>query len=216
MNRADRMHATISPALKFNSPRPCARAVIAAALALLASGGALADDATRAFLKCMELRDDAARLTCYDRLAGEWVELGAPELRSAPGAAPAAALPPAVVPGSPPAAASAVPAPAAPRSADEAATESRPPMAEEFFGMESRAVGESLESISAYVVGGFRGWSGNTQFELSNGQVWEQAATGRFDYGAADRAVTIRRGAFGSFVLSPEGLNRTVRVRRVR
>jgi hypothetical protein len=210
------MHATTSPALKFNSPMARASVFIAAALALLASGGALADDAARAFLKCMELRDDAARLACYDRLAGEWVELGAPGVRSAPGAAPAVALPPAVVPGSPPAAASAVPAPAAPRSADEAATESRPPMAEEFFGMESRAVGESLESISAYVVGGFRGWSGNTQFELSNGQVWEQAAPGRFDYGAADRAVSIRRGAFGSFLLSPEGLNRSVRVRRVR
>jgi hypothetical protein len=210
------MHATTSPALKFNSPRPRALAVMAAMLALLASGGALADDATRALLKCMELRDDAARLGCYDRLAGEWVELGAPGLRSAPVAAPAGALPPAAVPVSPPAAASAAPALAAPRVAEEAAAEAPAPIAEEYFGMESRAVGESLDSISAYVVGGFRGWSGNTRFELSNGQVWEQAASGRFDYGAADRAVTIRRGAFGSFMLSPEGLNRNVRVRRVR
>jgi hypothetical protein len=218
------MHATTSPALKFNSPRPRTVAVVAATLALLATSGALADDATRAFLRCMELRDDAARLACYDRLAGEWVELGAPGLRSAPAAAPAGALPPAAVQGAPPlpvpetpaAAASAAPVPAAPRSAEDAATEARAPMAEEYFGMESRAVGESLESISAYVVGGFRGWSGNTQFELSNGQVWEQATPGRFDYGAADRAVTIRRGAFGSFILSPEGLNRNVRVRRVK
>jgi len=194
-----------------------ASAAMAAALALLASGGALADDDTRAFLKCMELRDDAARLGCYDRLAAEWVELGAPGPRSAApaGALPPAAVPPAAVPGTPPAA-SAAPVPAAPRSADEAATETRPPVAEEYFGMESRAVGETLDSISAYVVGGFRGWSGSTQFELSNGQVWEQAATGRFEYGAADRPVTISRGAFGSFMLSPEGLNRSVRVRRVR
>jgi len=220
MNRADRMHATTSPALKFDSPRPRATAVMAALLALLAASGAAADDATRAFLKCMELRDDAARLACYDRLAGEWVELGAPALRSAP----ATTLPPAAVPGAPspatpatpPAAASAAPVPAAPRSAGEAATEARAPVAEEYFGMESRAVGETLDSISAYVVGGFRGWSGNTQFELSNGQVWEQAVSGRFEYGGADREVTIRRGAFGSFLLSPEGLNRNVRVRRVR
>jgi hypothetical protein len=218
------MHATTSLALKFNSRRPRALAVMAAALALLASGSALADDATRAFLKCMELRDDAARLACYDRLAGEWVELGAPGLRSAPGAAPAGALPPAAVPGSPPAALPGTPpaavgaatAPAAPRSAGDTATEARAPMAEEYFGMESRAVGETLDSISAYVVGGFQGWSGNTQFELSNGQVWEQAVSGRFEYGGADREVTIRRGAFGSFLLSPEGLNRNVRVRRVR
>jgi hypothetical protein len=218
------MHATIFPALKLNAHGPRAIIVTVVALTMLASGGALADDATRAFLRCMELRDDAARLACYDRLAGEWVELGAPELRSAPAAAPAGALPPAAVQGAPPlpvpetpaAAASAAPVPAAPRSVEHAATETRAPMTEEYFGMESRAVGESLESISAYVVGGFRGWSGNTQFELSNGQVWEQATPGRFDYGAADRAVTIRRGAFGSFILSPEGLNRNVRVRRVR
>jgi len=181
---------------------------MAAALAILATGSASADDVTRAFLKCMELRDDAARLACYDRLAGEWVELGAPGLRSAPGAAPAGALPPAAVPVSPPA--------AVPGTPPAAAAEAPAPMAEENFGMESRSVGESLDSISAYVVGGFHGWSGNTQFELSNGQVWEQAAPGRFDYGAADRAVSIRRGALGSFMLSPEGLNRKVRVRRVR
>lgn len=202
------MHVTTSPALKFNSPRPRARFVMAAMLAILATGSASADDATRAFIKCMELRDDAARLGCYDRLAGEWVELGAPGLRSAPVAAPAGALPPAAVPVSPPA--------AVPGTPPAAAAAAPAPIAEEYFGMESRAVGESLDSISAYVVGGFRGWSGNTQFELSNGQVWEQAASGRFDYGAADRAVTIRRGAFGSFMLSPEGLNRNVRVRRVR
>lgn len=218
------MHATTFPALKFYSQGPRAIAVMAAVLGLLAANVALADDATRAFLKCMELRDDAARLGCYDRLAGEWVELGAPGLRSAPGSAPADALvpvavpggPPAAVPGTSPAAAGVVPAPAAPRGAGEAAAEAQVPMAEEYFGMESRAVGESLDSMSAYVVGGFRGWSGNTQFELSNGQVWEQAAPGRFEYGAADRAVTIRRGAFGSFMLSPEGLNRNVRVRRVK
>jgi hypothetical protein len=218
------MHATTFPALKLNAHGPRAITVTVVALTMLASGGALADDATRAFLRCMELRDDAARLACYDRLAGEWVELGAPGLRSAPAAAPAGALPPAAIQGAPPlpvpetpaAATSAAPVPATPRSVEHAATETRAPMAEEYFGMESRAVGESLESISAYVVGGFRGWSGNTQFELSNGQVWEQATPGRFDYGAADRAVTIRRGVFGSFILSPEGLNRNVRVRRVR
>lgn len=81
--------------------------------------------------------------------------------------------------------------------------------------MERKAVGEELSSIRARVVGGFRGWSGNTRFELDNGQVWVQANTGRFDYGGADREVVIRRGFFDSFILSPEGLNRTVRVRRI-
>jgi len=72
-----------------------------------------------------------------------------------------------------------------------------------------------VSSITANVVGGFAGWSGETVFELDNGQVWEQIGSNRFDYSGGDRNVVIRRGLFGSFQLSPEGLNRSVGVRRI-
>lgn len=161
-------------------------------------------DPTRDFLKCMELSDPQARLACYDRLAVAVVELGLAASRKgsaamdgATGAATGAATAAGAAAGS---AAAAQPTPAANPEQD--------------FGMARRA-DESVDSISAGVVGGFQGWSGSTRFELDNGQVWIQADSGRFDYSGEDRRVAIRRAAFGSFMLSPEGLNRSVRVRRV-
>lgn len=88
--------------------------------------------------------------------------------------------------------------------------------AEQWFGMESRAATSGLGAITANVVGGFTGWDGNTQFELDNGQVWVQTTADRFRHTGADLPVVIRRGALGGFLLSPDGLKRSVRVRRIR
>lgn len=88
--------------------------------------------------------------------------------------------------------------------------------AEEWFGMESRAASSGLDEVRANVVGGFTGWDGRTQFELDNGQVWVQTTADRFRHTGADLPVVIRRGALGGFLLSPDGLKRSVRVRRVR
>jgi len=157
------------------------------ALAVLPCSSLSASDATHAFLKCMELTDDPARLACYDRLAAELVELGLPAE-----------------------AAAAAPAAAARQAAPQAA-----PAPEQQFGLQERADAD-IESVTAMVVGGFNGWDGKTRFELDNGQVWEQSAPGRFGYGGPDRAVVIRRGMLNSFLLSPEGLNRSVRVQRIK
>jgi hypothetical protein len=84
------------------------------------------------------------------------------------------------------------------------------------FGLEQEKAQQALQSVTANVVGGFQGWSGETVFELDNGQVWEQAGSGRYEYSGEDRAVVIERGFLGSFSLKPEGLNRTVRVKRIK
>ncbi|MFU8897066.1 MAG: hypothetical protein ACNA8J_11840 [Gammaproteobacteria bacterium] len=183
-----------------------ASSVIAAlAAGLLLAGGAAtaADESTRAFLRCMELPDDTARLACYDRLAQEVVELGLPGARRA---APVAAAPPAAE------AAAADAAGTATRAARSTAPRSAP---EDEFGLPQPAAAAEVSSITARVVDGFTGWSGNTIFVLDNGQVWEQAATGRYEYAGPDREVVISRAILGTFMLSPEGLNRSVRVRRV-
>lgn len=88
--------------------------------------------------------------------------------------------------------------------------------AEQWFGMESRAATSGLSEVTANVVGGFTGWDGRTQFELDNGQVWVQTTADRFRHTGPDHPVVIRRAALGGFLLSPDGLNRSVRVRRVR
>ena len=178
------------------------------AISLLALAACLplhaADDpgaTTRGFIKCLELKDPAERLACYDRMAVAAVELGL----TLPGASAA----PAVASGVAAAAATSTataPAPAASRSADAA----------EDFGLEQEKAQQALEAITARVVGGFRGWTGETVFELDNGQVWEQAGSGRYEYSGEDRAVVIERGFLNSFSLKPQGLNRTVRVKRIK
>jgi len=52
-------------------------------------------------------------------------------------------------------------------------------------------------------------------FRLENGQVWRQADSDRLAYAADSPLVTIRRGAFGTYRLTVEGLNRSTRVRRI-
>lgn len=151
-----------------------------------------AENATRGFIKCLELRDPDARLACYDRMAVAVVELGL------------------ALPGSSAPAVGAAVAAAAP--ADAAAPAPGP---EQEFGLEEERAA-AVDSVKAGVIGGFRGWSGDTVFELDNGQVWQQTEAGRYEYSGEDREVIITRGFLGSFSLQAEGLNRTVRVKRVK
>ena len=151
-------------------------------------------ETTRGFIKCLELADPAERLACYDRMAVAAVELGL-TLPGAAGTAPGAAVAP---------------------SAAATTREARGATAVEDFGLEQEKAQQALESVTANVVGGFQGWTGDTVFELDNGQVWQQAGSGRYEYTGQDRAVVIERGFLGSFSLKPEGLNRTVRVKRIK
>ena len=167
--------------------------IAGAALLMLPAAHAGAEDPLREFMKCLETGDDQARLACYDRLAYALVELG-----------PDAALAPT---------ASGVAAGATLAQPDERAALPTP---EEAFGNERVEREDALESVTGYVVGGFAGWDADTTFALDNGQVWQQSTSGRFLYGGPDRPVTIRRAAFGSFMLSPDGLNRTIRVERIK
>ena len=166
----------------------CLAALLLPAVAPAQEAGE-ARDATRGFMECLELRDPAERLACYDRMALAVIEFGLalPEVAGEQGA---------------PAAAAAAPAAEAPTPEEE-------------FGLEQARAAET-ESITAAVVGGFQGWTGDTIFELDNGQVWQQTGTGRYEYSGQDRAVIITRGFLGSFSLQPEGLNRTVRVQRIK
>src|SRR6056297_1457108 len=169
-----------------------------AVLIMLSGPAGAAENPMRGFLKCLEMRDDQARLACYDRLAAALVELG-----------PGAVLPPV---GTDTSRAAAPPATeAAPQSAAPAA----PAGPEDAFGNEMNRQDGAVDSITAYVVGGFTGWERGTVFRLDNGQAWEVQGSARFAYGGPDRPVTIRRAAFGSFMLSPDDLNRSVRVRRI-
>lgn len=72
------------------------------------------------------------------------------------------------------------------------------------------------ERFQSRIVGEFSGWSGNTEFKLENGMVWKQDESDRFRLQPIDSPmVTLTPGLFGSWRLSVEGHNRTVRVERI-
>jgi len=72
------------------------------------------------------------------------------------------------------------------------------------------------ETIRSRIVGTFSGWDGNTEFELENGMVWKQDERDRFPLQPVENpAVTVKPGILGSWRLSIEGHNRSVRVERI-
>jgi hypothetical protein len=174
------------------------------------AGATAAQEVADELVLCMQHREDAARLACFDRLARRataalesGASLGAQsaDARRAP---PRAAPPDA--PAAPASAERTAPGPVAPASTPEAE-----------FGLErSRtAKAERADSIRSRIPGEFLGWEGNTIFELENGQVWRQTDSTRVGLRLTNPEVEISRGILGGFFLSVEGLNRRVRVERV-
>ena len=81
-----------------------------------------------------------------------------------------------------------------------------------FFGS-----GSDTGPIQSRIKGTVKGWSGNTVFELENGQAWQQTDGTEFNIPAVTNpAVTIEQGLVGAWNLKIEGYNRTARVTRVR
>ena len=186
---------------------------VIAALMLAAFNAAAADDT--ALRRCRSVADVAARLACYDALPVAAQAAAAP---SSPvrGAAPAAvavaaagAASMAVATAAPVATAALVlPAPPEPVAPAAAA-----PMPAARFGLEAPRA--DIAAINSRIVGVMDGWGPRTRFKLANGQVWQVTDDSSGAYDLKDPQVTVRRAAFGSFVLEIEGANRTPRVRRV-
>ena len=162
---------------------------------------------------CVEIADDAARLACYDRVAGRAT---AAPVTSAPAAAASATAAPTAA-----ASATAAPATAAPATTvvpPATAASGNDPVAE--FGLSQQAIKQRdpegwVDSISGTVRGVTQNASGRYVVELDNGQVWAQAETDAYPVLKAGDAISIRRAAVGSFVLTgPRSV--AWRVRRLR
>ncbi|UXI67210.1 hypothetical protein [Tahibacter amnicola] len=73
------------------------------------------------------------------------------------------------------------------------------------------------EVVEAHIAGNLTGWLGKTQFKLDNGQVWQQAESGmRTDLNLANPQVRIKPMLLGSWLMSIDGCNCSLRVRRVK
>ena len=83
------------------------------------------------------------------------------------------------------------------------------------FGAEQLINDEDADDLETRLAGPFTGWDGDTVFRLENGQLWQQIDSSYLYSRAESPRVTIRRAAFGSYLLQVEGIGRTVRVRRL-
>jgi len=172
----------------------------------LASGVALGADDTL-IARCRAIASSAERLACYDAIA-----LPASPAAARPGPAPTFAPPKAATPATTPPAATALPLPPPLPGAPAA----QPQQTEAQFGMEHKAYQAELAAVRSRIPGRFEGWSANTRIALENGMVWQVIdGTSRYLY-LDNPAVTVKRGALGSFFLDIEGTNHMPRVRRVK
>ena len=83
------------------------------------------------------------------------------------------------------------------------------------FGSERIAQGdEEPDQITSRILGEFKGWSGYTEFQLENGQVWKQSSEGLLIVRINNPTVTIKKSFFGTYTLNVEGVNSSIKVRR--
>ena len=199
-------------------PVPRLRRLLAVlALPALASAQAAAQSGTTppaALAACSGIADSAARLACYDKLAGRGAapavparSAPAPQPAGAPAAVAAAAAPKSTTTPGSTAPAAEVPAPATPVA---------PAPSAQSFGLYSAehpkapAVSPTLESR---VVALGRNAGGRMTVTLDGGAVWEMLDDGDPLLAVGD-AVTVKRAALGSYLMSTP-TKRTHRVERL-
>ena len=84
------------------------------------------------------------------------------------------------------------------------------------FGNERIAqVEDETDQITSRILGEFKGWSGYTEFQLENGQVWKQSSEGLLIVRINNPTVTIKKSFFGTYNLNVEGVNSSIKVRRI-
>jgi hypothetical protein len=71
--------------------------------------------------------------------------------------------------------------------------------------------------ITSTIVGSFEGWRGDTEFELTNGMVWKQSEQDLLGVRPReDQQVTIEPGFLSAWYLKIDGINKRLRVRRIK
>jgi hypothetical protein len=150
---------------------------------------------------CMGERDDARRLSCFDR---ETARLTQPQATPAPAVASAPA---------PKAAPAAPPAPAAPALSDEQKFGYRGSLAREDVDRR-KAEEEKLDQVTAKIVEVTVLAHGQFVAKLDNGQVWQQKMAERSVRLKVGEEVTVRRASLGSFMLVTS-TGKSTRVARV-
>lgn len=74
---------------------------------------------------------------------------------------------------------------------------------------------DSFDIFESKIDGEFHGWSGNTRFALTNGQVWQQASGAQAQYNALSPKVLIYRSG-PAIKMQVEGVTHSIFVKRIK
>jgi len=69
--------------------------------------------------------------------------------------------------------------------------------------------------VDSYIDGDFEGWSGETVFRLTNGQIWQQASYA-YTYHYAFRPKVLIYPSGGGYIMRVDGVRQTIQVRRLK
>lgn len=171
---------------------------------MLVTGFAQAQSVSEALTNCSNESDSLKRLVCYDRLA-EGLKPGAEQ------ALPQEAMVTRPVLKAKTAAKAHTPAtPARPEVAKKTK------IAADNFGMEHKTkIENAKEKIYAKLTSVKKGPYKNLLLTLDNGQRWKQTDSGSMRLKVGEQ-IYVERGSLGSFFLSKEGVNRRLRVKRIK
>ena len=99
-------------------------------------------------------------------------------------------------------------------SATDEGTEVLSQKIDQFGNEKMTQADEEPDQITSRILGEFKGWSGNSEFQLENGQVWKQSSAGLLIVRINNPTVTIKKSFFGTYTLNVEGVNSSIKVRR--
>ncbi|MBI2380243.1 MAG: hypothetical protein HYV16_05785 [Gammaproteobacteria bacterium] len=169
---------------------------------LCLSGSAQADFAGQ-FKACAAMVNGAERLACYDGLARQQsLETSAAPLSSVGPVSETDAE------------ATVEPAPAPAASTAQQFGLEDLPKPESRNDAERERAGELMH---ARLLGSHKGWSPGSEFVLDNGQVWKNVDGSSAFYPLGENpAVTLEKGMLGAYWMSFEGLNKKVKVKRIK
>ncbi len=86
----------------------------------------------------------------------------------------------------------------------------------DWFGIEHKAVSATPDSLESRAIGSFKDWKKKMKIELENGQIWEVTSSRSMYYKTENPKVTIEKGALGAFYMGIEGINRRLKVKRIK
>ena len=84
------------------------------------------------------------------------------------------------------------------------------------FGLSAKSASDDLDTIRSTIPGEFLGLRKDDEFTLANGQVWKVTGSNSLYHRSTNPEVVITKGVFGSFLMKVAGLNKTLRVKRIK